>query len=138
MSGQRSLIHALQLLNRSLSELESLEVCGVTRIEVNERGTYKKELILGIKRLGFKYSDLDTDSKQIAYSFLEKYLKEGAPIIISVGRFQHWIVLAWKEGDNYVCIDPSENELVGSWNLSGIIRWMTCAGKYYAIAIKQP
>ena len=134
--GQRSLIHALLLLNHPISERQAFKACDVTRKEVNEEGTDEKELKLALKYFGHEYSVLDTYSRKAAHHFINKHLDAGRPIIICVQFFQHWAVLARRDNSKYVWIDSADDKLIGSWKIQDILGWMRCLFRYYAIAIK--
>lgn len=134
--GQHALRNALLQLNRPISKREALHACGVDRKEVMAEGTDEKELIRAIKHFGYRYSVLDTYSRTAAHQFIDKHLNSGSPIIICVQYFQHWAVLAHRDNGKYVWIDSSDDELVGSWEIGDVLRWMRCLFRYYAIAIK--
>jgi hypothetical protein len=134
--GQHALKNALLQLNHSISKREAFTACGVTRKEVNAGGTDEKELKRAISHIGYRYSVLDTYSKKEAHCFIDKHLDSGSPIIICVQWFQHWAVLARKENGKYVWIDSDDDKLMGSWDIRGILWWMRCLFRYYAIAIK--
>lgn len=135
--GQRSLIHALLLLNHPISERQAFKACGVTRKLVNEEGTNEKELIRAIMFFDYRYSALNTSSRIAARQFINKHLDSGSPIIISVDDEEHWAVLARRNRSKYIWIDSADDRLVGSWDIADILDWMKCGQGYYAIAVKQ-
>ena len=134
--GQRSLIHALLLLNHPISEQQAFIACGVTRKLVNVEGTDEKELIRAIKHFGYRHSILNTRNRRIAKQFLNSHLGSGHPIIISVEEEDHWAVLARMDGAKYVWIDSTDDRLIGKWGIADVLDWMKCNTGYYAIAIK--
>lgn len=134
--GQHALKNALLQLNHPISKRESFKACGVTRKEVNAGGTDEKELIRAICHFGYRYSVLDTYSRKSVHRFIDKHLDSGSSIIICVQWFQHWAVLARKENGKYVWIDSYDDNLIGSWDIRGILWWMRCLFRYYKIAIK--
>lgn len=71
----------------------------------------------GIQRVSFNTDKLRLD--------LDYFLGKGCPVILTVQRGYHWVVICGKESENrYYWIDSSDDELIGYWTFSNIVDWI--------------
>jgi hypothetical protein len=123
--GQRSLVHALLLLDIRISMSRAYKATGLTRIQVARSGTDDCNIIRGIRKCGCKplphlFHDGEKAERQI-----RRYLYRGTPVIISVSDEEHWMVLSGVDSKSrYSWIDSSDRKLVGKNAWRTVASWM--------------
>jgi hypothetical protein len=134
--GQRSLMHAMLLLGKPISEDEAHRLTDRPRWKTRMWGTNEHHLKLAIRRAGFKaISKLHFDRAE-AHKHIDALLDAGNPVIICTEDNQHWAVLAGRAGTSqYYWIDSADDDLYGVWNWTDIADWMEWQGEYYFIGV---
>jgi len=70
---------------------------------------------------------------------LNSCLDAGMPVIVCVEEWEHWALIAGRQGDQYVRIDSAQRDVVGRMSWEKLRKWMACTAEnrpYYGIAVQ--
>lgn len=121
--GPAAICNALEVYGVYKSEDEVSKLCGTTTV-----GTRCTGLVRAINKMGFNVVPLKLRDGNLARTELENSVAMGAPSILCVDNWQHWITLVGEIGLKAVVIDaanenlqlfPSWSELVTRWKHTG-------------------
>ena len=135
--GAASVVNALRCYGRRVSEDTVRRVAGT-----NFDGTDEDGIFLALSYYGFEGIPLSTNRKKIAWEWLKQNLIEGAPVILCVDDWSHWVVVTGVLGDRVILVDPERTSHNKKENGTHVLkkdrlmrRWVTRCSELYGIAV---
>ena len=119
--GAYSFRHALLLLGTPMTKSRARKLTKSKTL-----GTNETNIKYGIRKLGYKLNEAETDSIKKFSSFLDKHIKLGYPVILWINwdyndynDSGHWVVCAGKIGQKFIIIDsaPHERKIISLYSL---------------------
>lgn len=134
-----SIMHALRLQGFEVTIDQAYRLVRLPRILLRFTGTDEHRIKGALRR--FKQVDFIEYSVTTAKEFrkeLDKRLAAGYTAIVCVMEYEHWAVIAGREGEKYVRIDS-----IPGWKIKDVVtwdtvrRWFEADGEYYGLFIKR-
>ena len=111
--GPAALVCALQAHGIRMGQGRAARLMGTT-----DDGSDEQDIISALDRLGASWDECATNDRQAARSWLVSRAAM-APVLLCVGDWSHWVVVAGCCGDRLWLFDSSPEP----WNKAGLGRW---------------
>lgn len=131
--AQISLVNCLALLGMPITNKEAHVATGVHPIAAKINGTDSKFIKKALRYYGCNPIEFNLKDPDVLKRKADELLDKHIPLIISCDSWNHWAVLASKDGKRYYWIDSGNTEIIGYSNWDEIEDWIECEGTYYFI-----
>ena len=133
--GQISTVHCLALLGIIITNIEAHNATGIHPIEAKIRGTDSKYIRKALRHYNCKPVEYDIKNPDVLKQKINKLLDKHIPLILSCDDWEHWAVLAGRNGRNkYYWIDSGNSDLMGYSTWNEIKDWIETEDSYFFIA----
>jgi hypothetical protein len=92
--------------------------------ETSPNGTDSKAIVAGIRKHGRAAEEFKSRDSLVAITWLDTSIRLGAPVILCVDAWTHWVACIGSIGDRYLVADSAHMELIVPYtSLELVDRW---------------